>query len=186
MISKTIAILIDFHLARLNHSTAGTVYTHVYIYIYLQWEFYKALFGGTCPGHPFDQSILNLLFRPYTGIWFLSQLISLWHLCDIIYFLLWSQPCFIVHFTCVLCCMYVLWYSLYVQSRHFMYLFSNSGGWNKYYYYYIYLTWIKPSLNLHMPQHLHCSGAGPSAGTVMHETLKRYICFHPIATVVSD
>ena len=25
----------------------------------------------------------NLLFRPYTGIWFLSQLISLWHLCDI-------------------------------------------------------------------------------------------------------
>ena len=32
-----------------------------------------------CPGHPFDQNILNLLFRPYTGIWFLSQLISLWH-----------------------------------------------------------------------------------------------------------
>ena len=37
---------------------------------HLQWEFYKALFGGTCPGHPFDQSIINLLFRPYTGIWF--------------------------------------------------------------------------------------------------------------------
>ena len=36
--------------------------------------------------------------------------------------------CFMLH--------YVLWYSLYVQSRHFMYLFSNSGGWNEYYYYY--------------------------------------------------
>ena len=101
---------------------------------HLQWEFYKALFGGTCPGHPFNQSILNLLLRPYTGIWFLSQLISLWHLCDIIYFLLWSQPCFIVHFIYVICCMYVLWYSLYAQSRHFMYLFSNSGGWNEYHY----------------------------------------------------
>ena len=43
---------------------------------HLQWEFYKALFGGTCPGHPFDQSILNLFFRPYTDIWFLSQLIK--------------------------------------------------------------------------------------------------------------
>ena len=37
-------------------------------------------------------------------------------------------------FTCVLCCIYVLWYRLFVKSHHFMYLFSKYGGCNKYYY----------------------------------------------------
>ena len=89
-----------------------------------------------CDGVVDHVTQLSLHIEGWTGIWFLSQLTSpINKSCVILHIFCYGYSCVLSSiFTCVLCCMYVLWYSFYVQSRHFMHLFSKSGGWNEYYY----------------------------------------------------